>query len=382
MARALKKIATKKAKVKLPRKSKASMLLDEKHVGSEPEWSEVTPSNPKYMALLTEAMAHHRYFWDRKQFKAVVLEWAKKFSPTDVKSLANIDECWFISAGASLCKVELEGGELTPVHKTRIRTLIKELNKRTVAPSLDDDSQKEEQKPSATKNQVDFIAETEELLDQHLRNELPEDFSYYNFLSSRVVPRAKLPSIKSYYVPIAKEYELLLKKTDKDLVEGYRNVPIVEQKRRAAFVTSILQDLERYETGKIAVRKPRVPKKVPVEKKLATFQYQPESLEYKCKSVLPETILKAKIAVLFNTKTRVLSVLTSDEGFDIRGSTILNLNETESVKKRLRWPDKQLLELAKTNKLQLTKWFGNIKTAQSQAVGRCNADTMILKVYT
>ena len=81
--------------------------------------------------------------------------------------------------------------------------------------------------------------------------------------------------------------------------------------------------------------------------------------------------------------SRKLGVYVSvdEDGFKVRGTTLLNYNEETSLQKTLRKPQEQLNTFKKTTKARTVKQFEGIKTTETKLNGRFNAETIILAVH-
>ena len=64
----------------------------------------------------------------------------------------------------------------------------------------------------------------------------------------------------------------------------------------------------------------------------------------------------------------------------IKGTTIIGFEDNISIQKTLRKPDEQLKEFKTIGKVKLRKFLDEIKTVDTKLNGRCNPDTLLLKV--
>ena len=96
----------------------------------------------------------------------------------------------------------------------------------------------------------------------------------------------------------------------------------------------------------------------------------------------PATIIGAKEVWVYNTKTRKLGkyVALDESGLDVKGTTILNFIEKDSVEKTLRKPEAQLKEFKAAGKVALRKFLANINAVDVKLKGRMNENIIILKV--
>ena len=67
-------------------------------------------------------------------------------------------------------------------------------------------------------------------------------------------------------------------------------------------------------------------------------------------------------------------------GLQVKGTTIIGFNEKESLQKTLRKPDQQLKEFKDAGKVKLRKFLEEIATTDTKLNGRCNPDTILLRV--
>jgi hypothetical protein len=94
---------------------------------------------------------------------------------------------------------------------------------------------------------------------------------------------------------------------------------------------------------------------------------------------------------VFNVKTRKLGKYVASNidptgsrragsGLQVKGTTIIGFDETQSIQKTLRKPDEQLKDFKAAGKVKLRKFLEDIATTDTKLNGRCNPDTVLLKV--
>jgi hypothetical protein len=94
---------------------------------------------------------------------------------------------------------------------------------------------------------------------------------------------------------------------------------------------------------------------------------------------------------VFNCKTRKLGKYVAKvidplgagregSGLSVKGTTITQYNEEESVQKTLRKPEDQLKEFKGAGKVKLRKFLEEIKTTDTKLNGRINPDTILLRL--
>ena len=67
-------------------------------------------------------------------------------------------------------------------------------------------------------------------------------------------------------------------------------------------------------------------------------------------------------------------------GLQVKGTTILGFDENLSIQKTLRKPAEQLKDFKASGKVKLRKFLEDINTTDTKLNGRCNPDTVLLKV--
>ena len=67
-------------------------------------------------------------------------------------------------------------------------------------------------------------------------------------------------------------------------------------------------------------------------------------------------------------------------GLTVKGTSILGFDENLSIQKTLRKPEDQIKEFKDSGKVKLRKFLDDIKTTDTKLNGRCNPETVLLKV--
>jgi hypothetical protein len=129
-------------------------------------------------------------------------------------------------------------------------------------------------------------------------------------------------------------------------------------------------------------RKPRKRKVKSPEELVSKIKYCVEFAELKLKSVSPKDIIGAMQLWVYNTKTRKMGCYHAADagGFSMKGTSLLNYNETKSIQKRLRKPEVTLPEVINGGKVYLRNVIENIRAVDSGLTGRLNDDTILLKI--
>lgn len=388
MAKATTKKVVKKA-VASPRKNtNAARLLEERHIGYETtDWT-----NPRNMdAKVMETLRHYNYFYDVADGVKWAKEWIKQNRPKNDLKYFSMAEDWRVSMTlGGLCKMMLNGASFEEKRMTWINNKIQEVIDHAKNIEKQKKKAKEEVKierksaADIVKDKThDFIAELEDRLDHWTEQE--EEFSVYEELKKVDAAYNTAKAVYDYYKPLVEELEELTTKKTDDLVEAYTKSlgGIRMQKRYLAFVKKFIADAEMFMNSKKAVRKPRAKKTVTASQQIAKVVYQKESSEFKITSIEPSNIVGASMVVLFNTKTRDVTILNSSSGngFTVKGTTIQDIDIENSQRKKVRKPEPFLAEATKSTKARLKRVFEELKTKPAEANGRLNSDTIILKAY-
>jgi hypothetical protein len=139
-----------------------------------------------------------------------------------------------------------------------------------------------------------------------------------------------------------------------------------------------------------ATRKPR--KRVLSKEKMVTkLKYAHTDDRFKLASINPQDIIFASELWVFNIKTRKLGRYIAQNldpmrqgregsGLSIKGTTIINFNESLSVQKTLRKPEEKLEEFKQAGSRKVKTFLDEINAVDIKLNGRINPDTILLKV--
>lgn len=178
------------------------------------------------------------------------------------------------------------------------------------------------------------------------------------------------------------QYDEVLHTKDKDLKEGYSCFSKTEIKKLVAYFDQIILDCKKITETAVKTRKPRKRKeKTPaqiVSKVKVCKEFKPLNLV----SVDPTAVIGAMQVWVYNTKYRKLGCYHADDagGLSIKGSSIINFNESKSVQKTVRKPESTVPEVLNGGKVYLRNAIANIRAVESALSGRLNADVVILRV--
>jgi hypothetical protein len=210
----------------------------------------------------------------------------------------------------------------------------------------------------------------------------PKAFKLLNLLRGKQVKSAHARIIKDFY---SRQHDELVEAQAgkcEQLKEGYSHISKANMKKIIAFYSEILSACDMLMQEAKVNKKPRAKKAVPAEKIVAKLKYAKQDDKLKLVSINPTDIVGSQELWLFNTKTRKLGKYVAKEFTElgVKGTSIINFDESKSVQKTLRKPEEQLKEFKAAGKVALRKFLEDIKAVDIKLNGRINEDTVLLKV--
>ena len=175
------------------------------------------------------------------------------------------------------------------------------------------------------------------------------------------------------------------------LKEGYAHLKKSDIAKKRKAVDAINAELDFIIDQAKATRKPRKPKQRSASKLVEKLKFSKADPKYSLASIDPTLIVGANELWVFNVKTRKLGKYIASNidpkglardgtGLSVKGTTIIGFDENASIQKTLRKPADQLKEFKNSGKVALRKFLDEIATTDTILNGRCNPDTVLLKV--
>ena len=234
----------------------------------------------------------------------------------------------------------------------------------------------------------------------------PKGFDFKKHFQDKGVTQAHARKLKAFYDDVLDDYDALermptagqLKKMSEhdadqwaQLKEGYSHLTKSDIKMFRTAIEGLLSALDFVIDTAKATRKPRKAKPKSATKLVEKLKYLKVDSKYQLASIAPDQIVGASELWVFNVKTRKLGKYVASNidpkgmgregsGLSVKGTTIIGLDEKLSVQKTLRKPDVQLKEFKAAGKVALRKFLEDIPTTDTKLNGRCNPDTVLLKV--
>jgi hypothetical protein len=234
----------------------------------------------------------------------------------------------------------------------------------------------------------------------------PKGFDFKKHFSDTGVTQAHARKLKNFYADELSDYDELermptkgqLKKMSEhdadmweQLKEGYAHLKKADIKNYRTAIDGLMSALDFVIDTAKATRKPRKAKPKSATKLVEKLKYLKVDAKYQLASVSPEQVIGANELWVFNVKTRKLGKYVAQNidpkgmqregsGLSVKGTTIIGYNEKESIQKTLRKPVEQLKDFKSAGKVKLRTFLDDITTTDTKLNGRCNPDTVLLKV--
>jgi len=234
----------------------------------------------------------------------------------------------------------------------------------------------------------------------------PKGFDFKKHFQKLQPSQAHARKMKGFYENVLDDYDELermptsgqlgkMEEREADqwvqLKEGYAHIKKADIKKYRSAIDELRSALDFIIDSAKANRKPRKAKPKSADKLVSKLKYCKTDEKYKLASITPEQIIGASELWVFNVKTRKLGKYVAinpdptgmgrdGSGLQVKGTTIIGYKEDESIQKTLRKPDEQLRAFKDAGKVKLRKFLEEIPTTDTKLNGRCNPDTVLLKI--
>jgi hypothetical protein len=227
----------------------------------------------------------------------------------------------------------------------------------------------------------DIIAEIEQIVDSR---DSMRDFSLYEWLKGKQIPATYSSVIIKAYQGWLNELLDAYEGGDPDLKEGYRRQTKPEIAQDIVFFSMIVEDAQKYGDVTKKLRAPRKPRTISIDKKIKGLKFQKEDKEFKIASINPEKIIGASELWTFNTKYKTLTVFRAADrgGLQVKGTSIINYDEANSVTKRTGRKAEYFVErVLNGGKIVLRKLTEEEGIgSETPLANRINENTILLKI--
>ena len=227
----------------------------------------------------------------------------------------------------------------------------------------------------------EIIAEIEQIVDN--RDSMRE-FSLYEWLKGKQIPATYSSAIIKAYQGWLNELLDAYEGSDPDLKEGYRRQTKPQIAQDIVFFSMIVEDAQKYGDVTKKLRAPRKPRTISIDKKIKGLKFQKEDKGFKIASINPEKIIGASELWTFNTKYKTLTVFRAADrgGLQVKGTSIINYDEANSVTKRTGRKAEYFVErVLNGGKIVLRKLTEEEGIgSETPLANRINENTILLKI--
>lgn len=355
-------------------------FLDTKYLGEEPSIEVITKDN---QTELGRAFNWYNYFYSKKEGQVWVLDYLKRREyPKNViqkvKSYAEIS-----MTACVLCRLENRGTVLNERANVFIAGELSKADKTVVV-------EVEEKEPTVRVSIQDrirekvgsVIGELEGHVDEFLIKHFKHDVNVSAILKENDLKGPQGSMVAAHFKKQLDEIEEAIKGKCEQLNEAYGHYKKADLTKYVKFLKSIIDESTYHSQVSKAVRKPRVKKTKSALQLVAKVKYLKTYPELNLTSVDPSQIIGATSVWIYNTKYRKLGVYQTidSDGLNIKGTTLQNYNEVQSIAKTLRKPDTQIKEMMSAGKVKLKQVMNGINSKASPLNGRLNEEIVILRV--
>lgn len=355
---------------------------DRKAWGDEP-----APTNKELTQIeLGKALTWYNYMCDRADARAYLESYLKSSGDGRAAAIKRASDKAIVPTAGWIARLLTRGFILPESTMVTFDRLINESGKIIIADDEEETPEKKIVEPPKVsvfqrtmEKAGDLIADVEDVVDAWRDN---PTFSMYELLSKNQIAPKIASEVSRYYRPLLDELELVLK--EKDVGEAYGYMGRKERTNYIAFIKRIIDECDRYTnvTKKAVIRKPRKVKSQTPEKKLAKLKFMKEFAELQIKSVNPASALGATELWVFDTKYNRLTILKSDKGLDIKGTTVIGFDPNKSQAKVIGRKAKEIVAAVLSGtKTSAHKSFDKVNTKAGEANGRINENSILLRVF-
>jgi hypothetical protein len=226
------------------------------------------------------------------------------------------------------------------------------------------------------------IGELEGQLDDYITSDYKIDASPYGVMHTMNIKSVHVNRIVEVFKKRRIEFDEVLNTDDRELKEGYGNFTKPQLKKVVAWCDQVILDCQKVMGSAAESRKPRKRKVKSPDELVAKVKVLDKFDELKLVSIPARDIIGAMQLWIYNTKTRKLGCYHAEDagGLSVKGTSLLNFNESKSIHKKLRKPEVSLPEVMQAGKVLLRNYMDGIRAVESALTGRLNSDTILLRI--
>ena len=374
-----------------------SKKIEQQYWGDEPPWDHL-PKNPEDIRVATQycrAIQWYHNMADEADYKKWVMEWMSKnkYSAANiafVKKLSEVniypDEVEGLRLGMTIGPIARMLTLGAPLYPQQISDL-----KKCVAHLISKGKQVREVivasgRPSVrdhVRDQVRELIEDIELLSDKMLSGEKIDWKPEDYIKERAIKPMQSGIIADWFDRQSEDINLILSgKADDQLKEGYSLFKKPVLRRYQEWLRSLVEAFRQVKKAAPPIRRAKR-RKPPIER-VKKVRWKKEDTELGIQSIHPSRVIGASKAVLFNTKTRVVTLLEAEtvDGLDVEGTSIRGYDDKSSKCKKVRKVKEFLASVKGDVGIRAFKnAFDALKTEEKEASGRTNEETVILITY-
>ena len=359
---------------------------------ARPDYKNINKDSKNFISDFRKAMYYVHYEIPSKKLKTETVKYAKK----NLKGLDDLDalENYYFSVIGKPCFILSQGGDIPDEWQEYLFPKLKELNDIGIEKKEEKEKEKEEKEEKPSRQYTiqdrlrDQAAEVAAIFDSWIddfivnpRKFKADDYDPYKEMTAADLKAQHVRHINNFYESSLNELQKAIKSDDDELKEAYGTYTKPQLKKLLKMYEKISEAsnviIESTKTKRKSRKKP-----VSADKKVAKLKYLDKFPKLGIVSQHPAGIIGAKEVWVYNTKTRKIGkyVALDESGLDVKGTSILNFIEKDSIEKTLRKPEQQLKEFKSAGKVALRKFLDNINAVDVKLKGRMNDNIVILKI--
>ena len=345
-------------------------------------------TEPKFSVELSQLDLIKTLSWysqnkDNKDAQKWACDFLKKKHKLDVSSVIKSQSPTF----GFICRIISNGGSLSAKDQIWFENTITKLKDELNAPKeVVVETQPKVVVPNIQdrirEKASECIGELEGQLDELITSSFSANSAPYAVMHTMEIKGVHTKHISDWFKTKRIEFDDVLHTDDAEVKEGYSNFSKPQLKKIIAWCDQVILDCGKIAGEAVKSRKPRKRKSKTPEQLVAKIKVMEEHKELKLKSVPIKDIIGAMQLWVFNTKNRKLGCYHAidADGLSVKGSSIINFNESKSVQKTLRKPEATMPEIVKGGKVYLRNALDGIRAVESGLTGRLNADIILVRV--
>ena len=345
-------------------------------------------TEPKFSVELSQLDLIKTLSWysqnkDNKDAQKWACDFLKKKHKLDVSSVIKSQSPTF----GFICRIISNGGSLSAKDQIWFENTITKLKDELNAPKeVVVETQPKVVVPNIQdrirEKASECIGELEGQLDELITSSFSANSAPYAVMHTMEIKGVHTKHISDWFKTKRIEFDDVLHTDDAEVKEGYSNFSKPQLKKIIAWCDQVILDCGKIAGEAVKSRKPRKRKSKTPEQLVAKINVMEEHKELKLKSVPTKDIIGAMQLWVFNTKNRKLGCYHAidADGLSVKGSSIINFNESKSVQKTLRKPEATMPEIVKGGKVYLRNALDGIRAVESGLTGRLNADIILVRV--